>query len=322
MMKRLTILLLVLAVLGVAGTAQAASSAWKSAGSGNWEDASNWLQQAPTSSGTTWCFASGGGTSNITVGGTGHTGTNQGQLYLYMAYNGTPTNVTMTSTANATLTINSGATISTSRGTLMWSTQAGATSTIDIYGTYSSTTTTSNANMTLASGTNSTGTMKVKVENGGVFNVNQGGGSGTGLQMVTSGTTASNKAEVDIFYGGIANVKQYTIGTAGTGKIYLDTSGSVQAQAAILWLNGDARTQVGTDITGHKIQKYDFTTSTATDMVSAADPSTSFASADLAHYNYGYDTALGKTWVTVQTPEPATIAILGLGSLMLLRRKR
>jgi len=324
MMKKLTVLLLLLAVLGVAGTASAATSLWANVASGDWATPSNWISQGPPSAtGTTWAFRSGGGTSSIAVSSSAT------QLYLYLGYSGTPTNITMTSAANATLTIGSApgssVVMQTSKGTHLWSTQSGAVSNLVIYGTYNAGTAASaSMNLYLASGTGSTGTHTIKVY--GTLNEGMTATSGT-LSIVATGTTASNTGIVDIYNGGVVNTKAYTIGTAGTGKIYIDGSATNAATAGVMWINGNVTGQVQADITGHKIQTATFDGSgnfvSALDMSSTVDTATSFASrAADDPYNYGYDSGLAKTWITVPTPEPATIAILGLGSLMLLRRKR
>jgi hypothetical protein len=320
MMKKLSILLLLLAVLGVAGTASAATSLWKGDGSGNgdWSVGTNWISQGPPSAtGSTWAFRSGGGTSNITVSSSAT------QLYFYLGYSGTPTNITMTSTTNATVHINPGVELRSTKGTHLWSTQAGAVSTLEVYGTYNGGTAASaSMNLYLASGTGSTGTHTIKVY--GTLNEGQTATSGT-LAIVNTGTAATNKGIVDIYNNGVVNTKAYVIGTAGTGKIYIDASATSLTQAGVMWINGNVTSQVAADITGHKIQAATFDGSgnfvSAVDMTGGMDPGTSFASR-LTTSNYGYDSTLTKTWVTVQVPEPATIALLGLGSLLFLRKKR
>jgi len=314
MMKKSIVLFLLLAVLGVAGTASAATSIWShGVASGDWATAANWAGSQgsgnpPSATGTTWAFAAAGGTNAITVSAAG---TTSGGIYLFTGYSGTPTSTTMTSSTDCTITVNSGATLLFTKGSNMWSTQAGAKSTLVIYGTYMGETAASNGmQFNLASGTSSTGTSTVKVENGGVLDNGTTGSAQSGtLNIVTTGTTASNTGTIDIYNGGQVNTKAYSIGTAGTGKIYIEAYTGGNTSFKSMWINGDATTQVAADITAHKIQAATFDGSgnllTSTDLTSA---------------NYGYNSTLGQTWIVV--PEPATVALLGLGGLMLLRRRR
>jgi len=298
MMKKLICLCVVLVI---AGTASAATSHWKNGvSSGDWATASNWLGAAALSqtNGSTYVYRTDGGAAAVTVS----SGTSGQQLQLQLGFMGGSTFVPTAST-QTTLTINSGGQLLTTRRTDLWSTISGSTSTLVIYGTYSGETSSSNVNFSLASGSGCVSTDTVKVY--GTFNVGAGvTGTTTALSITAVGSGTGAKGTLDIYSGGITTVKAYTIGTSGTGRIYIEAGGK-------MYIDGNVTSQVSTDSgTNHKLQ------------VATFDTNGAFVSGrDLTSSEYGYDSGTGKTWI-IPTPEPATVALLGLGGLMLIRRKR
>lgn len=116
-------------------------------------------------------------------------------------------------------------------------------------------------------------------------------GTGTSTLGITNdsraGTTLVNSGTVNIYGGGLADVDVYTIGTYGVGRIKIWSNGTLKIKT-------DVTAQVNADITAGKILR--------------GDGGSLTVSTDGSY--------------TYVTPEPATVALLGLGSLMLLRRKR
>jgi hypothetical protein len=158
---------------------------------------------------------------------------------------------------------------------------------------------TSSGSFKMAANTNATTANSVVVDAYGTLNVK--GTSGATLALVNdtrSGTSGINSATVNIRSGGLVDVDSYTIGLAGvqygTGKINIY---GLNAASGVMKIKGDATAQVATDAAASRIVCVDGTLTWS--------------------YNAGTNTT--TVW---NVPEPATLALLGLGSLTLLRRKR
>lgn len=294
-MKKLICLCVVLAL---AGSAWAGTAIWSSTAPGTWEATSNWGGSGPPGTGNdTYAFrATGTAAANPSVIEVTSTGAGALALFLGQPSSTKPSGVTSTNTAT-TLTIDSGAALKNTKVFSQWSYQSGSSSTVDIYGTVNACTG-SSAGLTwdVASSSTAVSNDKVIVRTGGVMNV---GTTGTGTQSGTLNIAATGSGTGTVtIYGGTANVRTgYAIGT--NGKLYFAGTG-------IMWVAGNITGTVAADILAGKIA---FT-------------------GDAIGVNYGYDAshavggATGATWVQGVVPEPATVALLGLGSLLLSRKKR
>jgi len=291
MMKKLICLCLVLAL---AGSASAATAIWKT-GAGDWAPTSNWGGSgAPSASNDTYGFSgTSSALSTITVTST----TTGATLAFFLGQPNSTKPAGVTATASQTLLIINGV-MNVTRDTQAWDYKSSSSnSTVDVYGTFNAgTNSTSALNLMITSSTAALSTDVVNVRGGGTLNVAVTTGTGTGTLAV--GKASGSTGTVNIYNGGTANVKTtYTVGATGT--IYIENNG-------ILWIGGDKRTTVAADI-GTKLKAMNV-------------PGTS-------GLTYGYDAShvlgnlTGATWVK-GVPEPATIAMLGLGGLMLIRRKR
>lgn len=144
----------------------------------------------------------------------------------------------------------------------------------------------------MASNTSAGNANSVVVNVYGTLNIKSTTGTAT-LNMVCdtrSGTSGVNIATVNIKAGGLMEVDSYTIGKGGvqygTGKINIWKNG-------VMKIKGSVTAQVKGDIDAGRIVG--------------------------VNRAAGYYESGGYTYVV---PEPATIAMLGLGGLMLCRKKR
>lgn len=295
-MKRLICLCLVLALAGSAG---AATAIWNGpiGSSGDWETGTNWGGSGlPTSSNDTYLIrGSSSAQSIITVTTTGAAAL---RFFVGQSSSTLPTGVTGTS-SNILLTINSGAALRTGRDFQQFSYKTGSVSVVDVYGTINACVAPSSGlNMLVSSGAASVSNDTVNVYSGGVVNV---GTTGTGTQSGTLSIAASGSGTgtVNIYSGGVVNARTgYTIGA--NGKLNLENTGKI-------WIYGNVTGTVAADILAGKIA--------------------GITIPGAAGVTYGYDSThaignvTGATWI-LGVPEPATCALLGLGSLMLIRKRR
>jgi len=151
---------------------------------------------------------------------------------------------------------------------------------------------TTSGSFKLASNTNGTSVNTDTVNVYGRLNVK---GTGSSVLNITNDTRGTNVASivgiVNIYLGGLVDVDNYNIGTYGSGTINI-------SQGGVMKIKGDASAKVTADLAAGRITGYDKAVG-------------SLGSEDII-------VAGAYTWI----PEPATIALLGMGSLMLLRRKR
>ncbi len=143
--------------------------------------------------------------------------------------------------------------------------------------------------VTITTGTYKIGTSGTSVDTLNVYGTvkvkNQGTMTTTNSDIMVGGAVGGT-ATANIYAGGLLDVDAYSIGVSND-KIKIWNGG-------VMKIKGDVRTQVAADKAASKIIRGD------------------------GGYVSHYYTA-GYTYVV---PEPATVALLGLGSLMLMRRKR
>ncbi len=129
----------------------------------------------------------------------------------------------------------------------------------------------------------------ININDGGIMTV-KNTATHNALFAIGNTQTAAGSAYVNIAAGGLLDVDSYTFGLLANKKITIASGG-------LMKVRGDATTQIGTDITAGNI-----------------------AGEWAGSLRVWTETEGGQTYTYV--PEPATVALLGLGSLMLLRRKR
>ncbi len=286
MSKKLISLVLVLAIAGVAS---AADVYWNSnVASGAWNVASNWkLGGVATSPLATAPPASGD------------------QAWVRQSSNGTLTVMTINVTADAacsrlnmnygtpTLNIQSGVTL-TNNGTIsatgyqFYNTTDGV---VNIDGTLKNERGDATQITVKIGGTSGGQSNTININDGGVMTVKQtalhNGSFGIGTTQTTAGS-----AYVNIKGGGLLDVDSYSFGALINKKMKIWDGG-------LMKVRGNATTQINGDITaGNIVGKY----------------------GNSQRLVVWTQTEGGQQYTYV--PEPATVALLGLGSLMLLRRKR
>jgi len=279
-------LLCLCVVLALAGSAPAAQSYWKNIAAGDWETTTNWTS-SPTSSNTAYPYRSDGGASVITV-----TSTTAIAYKLYVVGAGTyPATAT-----DATLEINNGAMLSITRDVFQYSTVAGSKSTITIKagGTLNALTAGTAYNWVMTGNladTKSTDTVNVY----GTLNLGtawSGGGGTAAILKLGDNSASTGLATLNIYNGGVVTSNGYSIGTKTPNRIKIELGG-------YMWINSNRTAYVKADVDAGKILVLGDGT-----------------------LEYGYDTVKNMTWITV-TPEPATVALLGMGALLLcVKRKR
>jgi len=284
MSKKLISLVLVLAIAGVAS---AADMYWNSdVSSGAWNVASNWKLGGTATSPVS--------TSVPTYGD---------QAWVRTSLNGSLTVVTINVTADAatsrlnmnsgtmTLNIQSGITL-TNNGTIsatgyqFYNTSGGV---VNIDGTLINERGDATA-ITVKIGGSAGGTSQtININDGGVMTVKQTA-LNTGSFGIGTTQTGGGSAYVNIAGGGLLDVDSYSMGALVNKKLDILSGG-------LMRVRGNATAQINADITSGYITN--------------SGPGSSVV---------WTRTEGGQTYTYV--PEPATIALLGLGSLTLLRRKR
>jgi len=296
MMKRLLCLCVVLAL---AGSASAATAIWNGpiGSPGDWSVGSNWGGSGTPATGNDTFLFRGSSTAQsiITVS---QTGSNALRLFIGQSNSTVPNGITATK-SDVALTVTASGVMRTSRDVSQFSYKSGSVSVVDIYGTVNACAASSNGlNWAVASGAAAVSNDTVHVRSGGVMNV---GTTGTATQSGTLNiaVSGSGTGTVNIYSGGVANVRTgYAIGT--NGKLYIENTG-------IIWIYGNVTGSVATDVGLGKI-------------AGLAVPGTTGV-------EYGYDAShaignvTGATWI-MGVPEPATVGLLGLGSLLLFRKRR
>jgi len=271
-------------VLAIAGIASAADMYWNSdVSSGAWNVASNWkLGNTATSPLATQVPQ-----------------TND-QAWVRPSLNGSLSagpitiNVTSTDAVTCRLNMNSGAVtlnvqsgaVLTNSGTLLatgWQFYNTTGAVVNVDGTLINERGDATQITVKIGGSGGGGSQTININDGGVMTVKQTA-LHNGLFAIGNTQTGSGSAYVNINAGGLLDVDSYTFGALVNKKLTIATGG-------LMKVRGDAVTQFTSDITAGNI----------------------VGSPYLTAWKLG-----GYTYV----PEPATIALLGLGSLTLLRRKR
>jgi len=271
-------------VLAISSIASAGTLYWNSnVASGDWNVASNWKTTGDTT-----------GVLSTAVPGTGDS------AMMRTSLNGTYTSVTIAvSTTDAvcnrvninagteTINIQTGAVLTNNGGT--WPTAVQiyntGTATLNVSGTWKNERAGTAMSVKIGGGASGTPNNTINILNGGIVTAKAGG-----LATFAIGNTGLTvgKARVNIASGGLLDVDAYVFGSLADKKMQIYTGG-------LMKVLGNATTQIQADITAGNIVGPTGTT------------------AGLGIWQSG-----GYTYV----PEPATVALLGLGSLMLLKRKR
>jgi hypothetical protein len=271
-------------VLAVAGIANAANFYWNcDVEEGNWSVASNWK--------------SGGNATDpicTTTPGDGD------QAWIRTSSNGTYTVVTINGDTDATVSrlnmnwgtwtfnVQSGVTL-TNNGTLSatgWQFYSNSGAVVNIDGTILNERSDTTGITVKIGGSNGGGSQTININDGGIMTVKNTSQHNGSFGIGTT-ATAAGSAYVNIASGGLLDVDSYSFGTLANKLMTIQIGG-------LMKVLGDATAQINADITAGYI---------------VLGP----GNGSLGVWKKG-----GYTYV----PEPATIALLGLGSLMLLRRKR
>jgi len=284
MSKKLISLVLVLAIAGIAS---AADFYWNSdVASGNWSVASNWKL---------------GGTATSPLATT--TPATGDQAWIRSSLNGTLSVLTINANANATvsrlnmnygtptLNVQSGVTL-TNNGTISatgWQFYNTSDGVVNVEGSLLNERPDTTAMAVKIGGSSNGLSNTVNILDGGIMTVKNTSTHNAVFGIGNTGTGAGS-AYVNIAAGGLLDVDSYTFGALVNKKITITGDG-------LMRIRGDVRTQVNNDVTAGNIAR------------GGGGLLTSWVAGESGQlYTY--------------VPEPATVALLGLGSLMLLRRKR
>jgi len=270
-MRKVISLVMVLAMAGIASAAtlewigpNGTPSPWETAS--NWYDLANGSHPVPTNVDTVRLYNALGGygftDSNVTVSSTGAVCQKLQMKYLVTK-----------------LTILSGGKLMTTGSVEMYQ---GTSGQIDIQAgaTLDACTKANTATATFKLANDSATTATDTVNVWGTLNVvSQNPSNGTSLLEICNVSGGSGTGTLNIYSTGVVNVDAYTIGTYGTGRIYITIGGTMTVK-------GDVTAQVSADVSAGKI-----------------------AGASGATIAYVYNSGDGKTYITASSggtnpPEP------------------
>jgi len=299
MSKKLLSLVFVLALAGIASAAvQWDGAAFTDATAGNWNVATNWTTDTlPISTTDTVRW-------DQTVGATGS------NIIVDSAVSG---GIKMQSkNGNTKLLITSTGSISND-GSVEMGTGTGGDATVTIEGVFNAC-----QRLTQSLGTFKLGTAAASgklnvVDVYGTLNVKNTGTMTTNNSDIAVGVgTGTGLGRLNIYDGGLVDVDAYSVNTAlvASGPYQGQMRGKIQFEdmGGIMRIKGNVLATVTADITAGKIRGW------------LAVPENTLHGPIYATLTPWLNVVGGRTYTLV--PEPATIALLGLGSLTLLRRKR